>query len=52
MGAIFADVRRGKALASVVRQATVTDSAGNALDLDELFGEQKAESTEETATSE
>ncbi|CAL9609133.1 Trigger factor [Actinosynnema sp. ALI-1.44] len=54
LGAIFADVRRGKALASVVRQATVTDSAGNALDLDELFGEPKAaepkaESTEESA---
>jgi trigger factor len=38
LGAIFADVRRGKALASVVRQATVTDAAGNALDMDELFG--------------
>ncbi|MBW4720824.1 trigger factor [Saccharothrix obliqua] len=47
LGAIFADVRRGKALASVVRQATVTDSSGNALDLDELFGETK--STEESA---
>ena len=38
LGAIFADVRRGKALATVVRQATVTDAAGNALDMDELFG--------------
>jgi trigger factor len=38
LGAIFADVRRGKALASIVRQATVTDSSGNAIDLDELFG--------------
>ncbi|MFL6142515.1 MAG: trigger factor [Labedaea sp.] len=38
LGAIFADVRRGKALASVVRQATVTDAAGNTIDLDELFG--------------
>ncbi|CCH28703.1 trigger factor [Actinosynnema sp. NPDC047251] len=47
LGAIFADVRRGKALASVVRQAAVTDEAGNALDLDELFGETK--STEESA---
>ncbi|WP_309113854.1 trigger factor [Saccharothrix sp.] len=56
LGAIFADVRRGKALASVVRQATVTDSSGNALDLDELFGEPKAaepkaESTEESAVA-
>ncbi len=38
LGAIFADVRRGKALASVVRLATVTDASGNAVDLDELFG--------------
>ena len=30
LGAIFADVRRGKALASVVRLATVTDASGNA----------------------
>jgi len=38
LAAIFADVRRGKALASVVRKATVTDSEGTAVDLDELFG--------------
>jgi trigger factor len=38
LAAIFADVRRGKALASVVRQATVTDADGNAVDLEELFG--------------
>ncbi|MCA1654883.1 MAG: trigger factor, partial [Pseudonocardiaceae bacterium] len=38
LGAIFADVRRGKALASVVRLATVTDASGNTVDLDELFG--------------
>jgi trigger factor len=43
LGAIFADVRRGKALASVVRHATVTDSSGNALDLAELFGESSDE---------
>lgn len=41
LGAIYADVRRSKALFSVVRQATVTDSAGTALDLDELFGTQE-----------
>lgn len=41
LGAIFADVRRGKALASVVRQATVTDEAGNAMNMDELFGVQQ-----------
>jgi trigger factor len=38
LGAIFADVRRGKALASVVRQAVVTDASGNKVDLEELFG--------------
>lgn len=40
LAAIFADVRRGKALASVVRRATVTDADGAAVDLDELFGRQ------------
>ncbi|MGW0522625.1 trigger factor [Crossiella sp. NPDC003009] len=38
LGAIYADVRRGKALAGVVAQATVTDASGNKVDLDELFG--------------
>ncbi|OLR95326.1 trigger factor [Actinokineospora bangkokensis] len=38
LGAIFADVRRGKALAAVVRAASVTDGSGNAVDLSELFG--------------
>jgi len=37
LGAIYADVRRGKALASVVRQATVTDASGNSLDVDALL---------------
>ncbi|PKW14839.1 trigger factor [Saccharopolyspora spinosa] len=54
LGALYADVRRSKALFSVVRQATVTDEAGNELDLDELFGPQESESDEaaETATAE
>jgi len=47
LGAIFADVRRGKALASVVRQATVTDASGNAVDLDELFGQRTPAGTDE-----
>jgi trigger factor len=42
LGAIFADVRRGKALASVVRLATVTDASGNTVDLEELFGPREA----------
>lgn len=40
LGQIYADIRRSKALYSVVRQATVTDEAGNQLDVDELFGTQ------------
>jgi trigger factor len=59
LGAIFADIRRGKALASVVRRATVTDAAGNAVDLDELFrmpepdetGPESAQSEPEAADS-
>jgi trigger factor len=50
LSAIFADVRRGKALASVVRRATVTDSSGAEVDLDELFG--RAETTEAAETTE
>jgi trigger factor len=49
LGAIYADVRRGKALASVVRQATVTDAAGEAIDMDELFGIAEQDSTETAA---
>ncbi|MGH3806572.1 MAG: trigger factor [Pseudonocardiaceae bacterium] len=36
LGAMYADVRRGKALATVVRQATVTDSTGNPVDVEAL----------------
>ncbi|GAA1949931.1 trigger factor [Amycolatopsis minnesotensis] len=43
LSAIFADVRRGKALASVVRKATVTDASGTAVDLEELFGKDESE---------
>jgi trigger factor len=53
LGAVFADVRRGKALAGVVNQVTVTDSDGNTVDTDEMFGSPKdaadEESTEATA---
>ena len=38
LGAIYADARRGKALANVVRQATVTDTSGNPVDIEALFG--------------
>ena len=36
LSAMLADVRRGKALATVVRQATVTDASGNPVDVDSL----------------
>ncbi|MFD4429268.1 trigger factor [Nocardia sp. NPDC058497] len=39
LGAVFADVRRGKALAGVVGQVKVTDSEGNVVDTAEMFGE-------------
>ncbi|KZB83565.1 trigger factor [Amycolatopsis regifaucium] len=49
--AIYADVRRGKALASVVRKTTVTDASGAEVDLEELFGpaEEETQVTDETA---
>ncbi|MGU3436042.1 trigger factor [Actinomycetes bacterium M1A6_2h] len=37
--ALFADIRRSKALAAIVDQVTVTDSAGAAVDTKELFGD-------------
>ena len=38
LASVFADVRRGKALAGAVGRATITDASGNRLDIDELFG--------------
>lgn len=43
LGAVFADVRRGKALAGVVGKVKVTDSEGNTVDTVEMFGEPAAE---------
>ena len=39
LGAIYADVRRSKALIAAVRAATVTDASGTALDMAELLGD-------------
>ncbi len=47
LGAIFADVRRGKALATVVRKVEIKDADGNVLDLDEMFGGAEDEGTPE-----
>jgi trigger factor len=43
LGAVYADVRRSKALIAAVRAATVTDASGNAVDLAELLGDDDAE---------
>ncbi|MBL1078563.1 trigger factor [Nocardia sp. 2] len=51
LGAVFADVRRGKALAGVVIKATVTDTAGNTVDTAEMFGT-PAEEVEEVSAQE
>ena len=47
--AMFADVRRGLAIAAVVEAATVTDTDGNTIDTSEFFGKrgQAAEAGEE-----
>ena len=39
--AMFADVRRGLAIAEVVQAATVTDTAGNTIDTGEFFGKRE-----------
>jgi trigger factor len=50
--AMFADVRRGKALAAVVHGATVKDTAGETVDTEEFFGStQQAESVAEAEAS-
>jgi trigger factor len=43
LGALYNELRRAKALAVVVRQTTVTDTAGNPVDLSALFGEPESE---------
>ena len=36
--AVYADARRGKALAAVLREAKVSDESGNTVDLEEVLG--------------
>ncbi|MET9261224.1 trigger factor [Amycolatopsis sp. NPDC004079] len=50
--AIYADVRRGKALASVVRGTTVKNESGSEVDLTELFGADEDAPAEETQVTE
>ncbi len=49
LATMFADVRRGKALAAVVQAATVTDIEGNPIDTDEFFGSRPEEGAETAA---
>ena len=49
LGAVFAEVRRGKALAGAVEQATVTDASGNVLDVAALFGVEEIDEADEAA---
>jgi trigger factor len=49
LGSMFADIRRAKALAGVVRAATVTDESGTQVDLSEMFGDEDAEQDDEAA---
>jgi len=46
LGAVYADVRRGKALATVVRDVKVTDESGAEVDLSEFLGSDDADDTE------
>lgn len=51
--AMFADVRRALAIAEVIRAATVTDTAGNAIDTSEFFGKRsEADDAEPTGQAE
>ncbi|AZG43980.1 trigger factor [Gordonia insulae] len=43
VGAVYADVRRGKALAGIVSDVAVTDSNGTAVETDEFFGKNDAD---------
>ena len=50
LGVIYSDVRRGKALAGVLRKAKVTNESGEEVDLSEVFGpEPSAEAAPEAS---
>ena len=49
LGAVFAEVRRGKALAGAVEQATVTNASGEVLDVAALFGIEAIDEADEAA---
>ncbi|MCH5644118.1 MULTISPECIES: trigger factor [unclassified Gordonia (in: high G+C Gram-positive bacteria)] len=49
VGAVFAEVRRGKALAGIVKDITVTDTTGAAVDTSEFFGDDSDSADDETS---
>lgn len=52
VGAVYADVRRGKALADIVGDVTVTDSNGDTVDTSAFFGNNDDEAADDDATDE
>jgi trigger factor len=51
LGALFAEVRRGKAIAAVLRNAKVVDSSGNEVDVEKLFGPLSPPTPDEPAST-
>ncbi|AWH95023.1 trigger factor [Dietzia psychralcaliphila] len=52
LGSLFSDVRRSKALADVIVQATVTDTEGNTVDTTEFFGSREDQGAEGSDSAE
>ncbi len=52
LGAVFAEVRRGKALEAAVTQATVTNTSGEVLDVAALFGIEAVDEAEQIVAEE
>jgi len=50
LGAIYAEVRRGKAVATVLRGAKVTDASGSEVDVERLFGPMSPPAPESSAS--
>ncbi len=50
--ALFADIRRSKALAAIVDRVSVTDTAGASVDTKELFGDPEDEATDDVESAE
>ncbi|HEY9313986.1 trigger factor [Williamsia sp.] len=52
VGAIYAEVRRSKALSSIVNEITVKDTDGTVVDTDEFFPKQEAATEDDESTNE